>query len=657
MSIFSKAAKRLGIGGKLAVTSVTTIGVLFLGYNVFLAHHTQSVEYTQNVQGLSNITKSVIHSIEIFDTTWQNQTNRFMDLFSNSISNSFTLDSSNKVSFKGVMVPTLKNGDVIVNSDFSAVDKFYENTKVLSTIFVKNGDDFIAVSTSIRNENKEKLLGFNIPHTYPGYPSLLNGENYAGIMEINGKQHAINFKPIKDNHGNLIGLVSVAIDASKEYAILKENIKSIKFNNTGYVYVMNANPKDEARGTELIHPSLEGKNIFDAKDKKGKEFVKEMMERKEGITNYWWPGTNKEDKNVYEKVVHYGVYKNFEWMICSGSYVSEVIGATSNLFTLYAFIGAAIIILFALIIYLLIKSIVTKPLLKAKDIAEELAHGNLTVNLENNYNDEIGELYNSINKISSDLRVVVKNVRERTELVSSAASEIAAGNNDLSIRTESQASSLEETSTSLEELTSTIKNNAVNAQNANELMSNSAALANNGGQAMENVVSTMAQIKNNSKKIVDIISVIDTIAFQTNLLALNAAVEAARAGEAGKGFAVVAAEVRNLAQRSASAAKEIKQLINESVDTVDSGNLLVEKSEKTMQEIVKSTQNVALIMKEIAQANQEQSIGIEHINKAINHMDGVTQQNAALVEEAAAAAISLNEQASQLIESVNVFKI
>jgi methyl-accepting chemotaxis protein len=252
---------------------------------------------------------------------------------------------------------------------------------------------------------------------------------------------------------------------------------------------------------------------------------------------------------------------------------------------------------------------------------------------------------------------MIAEVRDGSSLIDVGSKEIASGNADLSARTESQASSLEETTSSMEELTSTVKQNAENAKQANQLVVSASDVAMRGGQVVGQVVDTMGSIKDSSRKIVDIIGVIDGIAFQTNILALNAAVEAARAGEQGRGFAVVASEVRNLAQRSAGAAKEINSLISDSVEKVDAGSKLVDQAGKTMDEIVTSVKHVADIMNEITAASQEQSSGIEEVNRAIAQMDQMTQQNAALVEQAAAAAHSMQGQSAALAKAVSVFKL
>jgi methyl-accepting chemotaxis protein len=300
---------------------------------------------------------------------------------------------------------------------------------------------------------------------------------------------------------------------------------------------------------------------------------------------------------------------------------------------------------------------ITQPLGRAVQVAETVAAGDLASYIVISSRDETGQLMQALKNMNDSLAKVVGEVRQGTDTIATASSQIAAGNMDLSSRTEEQASSLQETAASMEELTSTVKQNADNARQANQLAESASNVAVKGGRVVSQVVDTMSAINSSSKKIVDIIGVIDGIAFQTNILALNAAVEAARAGEQGRGFAVVAAEVRNLAQRSAAAAKEIKTLIGDSVDKVEEGSKQVAQAGQTMDEIVSSVKRVTDIMAEITVASQEQTSGIEQINQAITQMDQVTQQNAALVEEAAAAAASLQEQASGLSQVVSVFKI
>src|SRR5450830_1689375 len=304
-----------------------------------------------------------------------------------------------------------------------------------------------------------------------------------------------------------------------------------------------------------------------------------------------------------------------------------------------------------------IAGIVSRPLQYAVKVAQTVAAGDLTIHIDVDSNDETGMLLQALKEMNDSLMKVVTQVRKGTDEITYASADIAKGNMDLSNRTENQASSLEETASSMEEITSTIQHNADNARQANQLSHSASEVAQRGGHVVSQVVSTMGSINESSKKIVDIIAVIDGIAFQTHILALNAAVEVARAGEQGRGFAVVASEVRSLAQRSAGAAKEIKALIDDSVEKVDMGSKLVEQAGETMNEVVASVKRVTDIVSEISFASQEQSSGIEQVNQAITHMDEVTQQNAALVEQAAAAAQSLQDQSANLAQVVGVFRL
>ncbi|WBS05129.1 methyl-accepting chemotaxis protein [Pseudoduganella sp. SL102] len=304
-----------------------------------------------------------------------------------------------------------------------------------------------------------------------------------------------------------------------------------------------------------------------------------------------------------------------------------------------------------------ITSSIVRPVRRALEVANTVAAGDLTSQIDVETADEMGQLLQAMKAMNDSLAQTVATVRSGTDTIATAAAEVATGSQDLSARTEQQASSLEETASSMEELTSTVKQSADNARQANSLAESASTIATRGGDVIGQVVTTMDDIRASAAKIGDITSVIDSIAFQTNILALNAAVEAARAGEQGRGFAVVASEVRNLAQRSAAAAREIKQLIGDSTEKVANGAALVAQAGATMAEIVSSVNRVTGIMGEITTASAEQTAGIEQINQAVGEMDSMTQQNAALVEQAAAASETMSEQAGKLAEAVSVFRL
>jgi len=321
-----------------------------------------------------------------------------------------------------------------------------------------------------------------------------------------------------------------------------------------------------------------------------------------------------------------------------------------------AVISVAGLMLAVLLCAILYRSIVV-PLEQAKRDMDRMSAGDLSAKIRVDGNDEIANVLQAARILQTNVKLLVGQIKEATDLVNSGSRAIAEGNADLAARTDSQASSLQETASSIEQLTGTVKQNADHAHSANDLVIAASTIALKGGETMDEVIGMMSSIRDSARRISDIIGVIDSIAFQTNILALNAAVEAARAGEQGRGFAVVAGEVRSLAQRSSAAAKEIKELISNSVNRVEDGNMLVDKAGKTMDEIVSSITSVTEIMSQITLASREQSIGIEQVNQAVTQMDKITQQNAALVEHSAAAAETLQQQAMKQAQLVGAFKL
>ena len=435
-------------------------------------------------------------------------------------------------------------------------------------------------------------------------------------------------------------------------------IKSMRYSGSEYFWINDFTP------TMVMHPvrpELDGKNLSETKDPTGKALFVEMVQVVKsagaGFVLYLWPKPGS-DAPV-QKASYVQGFTPWGWIVGSGVYVDTVDAAVVN--RLVRFGAGALLLTAALLgIGLLISRGLLRQLggepQQAARLADQMAQGDLTATIHTRPRDTTS-LVHSMRSMRDSIAAIVGEVRTGTEAIAAASGQIASGNHDLSARTERQASALEQTAASMEELTSTVKHNADNARQASQLAASATQVAVRGGQVVAQVVDTMGSVNSSSKKIVDIIGVIDGIAFQTNILALNAAVEAARAGEQGRGFAVVASEVRSLAQRSASAAKEIKTLIDESVGNVAQSTRLVDQAGATMTEVVQSVKRVNDIIGEIASASKEQSQGIDQINQAISDMDAVTQQNAALVEQAAAAASSMRNQAAQLSQSVSVFRI
>ena len=450
----------------------------------------------------------------------------------------------------------------------------------------------------------------------------------------------------------------LSLEDAKKQAMARLSV--MRFSGNGYLLLTDSHP------TVLMHPvlaDLRNKDVSDYKDVRGKmlfvDMVRIAQEKGEGYVEYMGRLPNKPPGSEVPKVTFVKQFKPWDWYLESGIYLNDINAAFYMQLLKYlltvVLIGSVISIAMVTIIRSVRRSLGGEPEY-AGAIAEMIADGDLTQAVEVRGGDEHSMVF-SMGRMQRTLASTIARIRGGTEAITVAAQEIAAANDDLSGRTEQQAASLEQTASSMEELTATVKQNADNARQASQMAGSASEIASDGGTVVRQVVDTMHNISSSSKKIVDIISVIEGIAFQTNILALNAAVEAARAGEEGRGFAVVASEVRSLARRSGDAAKEIKQLIEHSVQQVQDGESLVERAGTTMESVVQAVRRVTDIIGEISAASEEQSSGIEQVNRAIVHMDEAVQQNAAMVEQAAAAAKSLEEQANELRAAVNVFRV
>ncbi|WP_333907317.1 methyl-accepting chemotaxis protein [Delftia acidovorans] len=651
MHIGQRFWRRQGLGAKLSLTNfvwvAAILALLVLGIAWDVSKSLQKKMHNEMQQGVQ-----MLHNfVESTDKELRQRTQFLADSLARSLQGTLSLDASGGE-------PVLSLDGQPLNGNDAHLQAFTRSTGAVATVFAAQGQgDFVRIATTLKNEKGDQsaaVLGSRLDRAHPAYAAIQAGQSYMGLAHLFGRQYMTQYRPLKDASGATVGIAFVGQDFSQLLEHFKDSIRALKVGQTGYYYVLNAEDGPQ-RGQLVVHPALEGQNMSDSKDGDGRFFIRDMLDRKQGSMAYPW--TNPGETQARDKLVVFSQYAPWNWVIATSAYVDEAVSETRSLVLQFALMGLGAVLLLSAAWFWLIRRMIVRPLKQASHMAYAIADGDLTVRIASDRQDEIGHLLEAMNTTSTGLTRVVGSVNEQAHSVALASAEIAQGNQDLAARTESEASALEQTAAAMEELGSTVAHNADHAQSADRITREAQRVVTEGGQAVRKVVQTMQGIDASSKKIADIIGVIDSIAFQTNILALNAAVEAARAGEHGRGFAVVAEEVRALAGRSAEAAKEIKQLISHSVAEIHTGNQEAAFAGETMEQAMEEIRKVTQLISDISHASAEQNSGVAQVAEAITHIDQTTQKNAALVEEMAGAAAGLRHQSDQLVRVVSVFRL
>lgn len=648
MHIGQRYWRSQGLSVKLAITNFVWVASI-LGLLVFAIAWgvTQSLKNKMNAEMQQGV-QILLRFVESSDKDLRQRTQFLADSLMGNLQGDFTLDD-------GDGRPLLRVGGELLNGNSTRVRAFTQNTGAVATVFAKNSaGDYLRVATTLKNEKGDAAVGTVLDRAHPAFAAIQSGQTYMGLASLFGRQYMTHYRPLKAASGETVGIAFVGQDFSELLNNLKASIRSLKVGDSGYYFVLRSEA-GPLNGVLEVHPAQEGSNIIDAKDSNGQAFIREMLERKQGAIGYPWQ--NPGESSAREKLAVFGHYAPWNWVVASSAYTDEFTAETRALIVKFALFGLAAVVMLAAVWFWLIRRMIVRPLNEASRMADAIADGDLTLKISSDRQDEIGHLLDAMNNTNAGLTRVVRAVHEQAHSVALASAEIAQSNMDLATRTESEASALEQTAAAMEELGSTVAHNADHAQSADKLTREAQRVVTEGGEAVRKVVKTMQGIDASSKKIADIISVIDGIAFQTNILALNAAVEAARAGEHGRGFAVVAGEVRALAGRSAEAAKEIKHLISNSVAEIHGGNIQAAHAGETMEQAIAEIMKVTQLITDISHASGEQSNGVAQVAEAVTHMDQTTQKNAALVEEMAGATEGLRKQADELVKAVSVFRL
>ncbi|MDP4077416.1 methyl-accepting chemotaxis protein [Acidovorax sp. A1169] len=635
-------ANNRSVARQVTLMAIALVALVMVLVGLAIAVLTERNTRAQLISSVGDTAQSVAQSLDAADNTNRELVQLTMKGFQRYFDATMHLDEA---------TGELRSYGALVNEDYGSVDKFANETGGIATVFARKGEEFMRITTSVKNDKGERQQGTPLARIDPAYAAVSKGEPYTGVTVVGGKPYMGHYLPTKDGAGKVTAVLFIGNDISVFHTMLQKQVAQTRFFEHGGTYVVS--PEAGLDKAQFVyHPSAGGKRVLEASPQAG-PFLEALAASKDGYVRDAAPllGQGAEDPFALVRKTAGGW-----WVVAEVPYGEAMAGQRRVTLAVWALMAVAVALL-AVGLFLMLRRGVSRPLRDLTQAITLVAQGDLTQVFHTTRRDEIGALVQEVEGMRQRYTQMLQQVRTAVDSIGTASAEIASGNQDLSARTEATASSLAQTAQSMDQLTTTVRQSADAARQANQLANTAAEVAARGGQVVGQVVTTMGEINQSSRKIADIIGVIDSIAFQTNILALNAAVEAARAGEQGRGFAVVASEVRSLAGRSADAAKEIKQLINASVERVESGARLVHNAGTTMDEIVGSVQRVGHIIGEITAASGAQSDGIGQVNTAVNQLDQMTQQNAALVEESAAAAHSLREQATRLAGAVQVFKL
>ena len=630
------------IARQVSLTGAIAVAAVLLGVSLVVGQLLKRSAHEQVLTWVGDKTSTMVDAMQSMDEVSRTLAERNFGVFSDEFGTHFALDEASG---------ELQESGNKINGNFVAVDKFTRKTGGVATVFAAKGDDFERITTSLKNDKGERVMGTLMGKQHPAYASVSTGKAYTGRAVLFGRAYMTRYEPIKNDTGKLVGLLFVGFDLDAFEAAMDRITARAKFFEQGGTVIL-AQGKDPAKATFTAHPTAKGKLVSSV----APELPALLAESKTDEV-YLDAGPNLlGNASSSNFLLARKSEKTGHWVIAQVSNAEADAVGRSALYFFWAALALTTLGLGFGLLWMM-RRWVAQPLGSLQKAVGAIADGDLSQSVHSERRDEIGNLIRDTESMRQRLAQTIGAVRASVDSIGTASSEIATGNLDLSQRTELTASNLQNAASSMSELTGTVRQTADSARTANQLVQSAVSAATRGGEVVGQVVATMDEINTASRKIADIIGVIDGIAFQTNILALNAAVEAARAGEQGRGFAVVAGEVRSLAGRSAEAAKEIKALIGNSVERVESGARQVQTAGSTMGEIVASVQRVQDIIGEISSAASEQSEGIATVNTSVVQLDQMTQQNAALVEESAAAAESLKEQAQKLVEAVAVFRV
>lgn len=635
---------RIGLGTKLSLLTGTSVAVLFLVFTFLLSNKASQQLETLAVEDLHNQSTGVQDMVEMFNSSLSEEVESYTRLFNSFLPQPVTLDQSQRRDINGISVPLLKGGDSDLHENNTLVDDFLTRTGAIATLFVRSGDDFVRVATSLRKENGDRAIGTKLDKASPAFAPALKGETYRGLALLFGKRYITQYQPVKDSSGNTIAILFVGVDITHSWEIMRSKILGRQLGDSGHFYVLDRN-NGKNYGNYLFHPSEEGKRPqWDERD------LNTVLQETAGTLE-------QQRTDGHRQMLSWITVPGWNWTVVGEVDKAVLLNDVNTLRNQFLIAGLALSLLFAALFVVIVRRWLTRPLRDAIGLASRYASGDLRDSLDIKRQDEVGQLIEAINGIGNGLHTIVLQVRESAGDIHHGTNALAADSSEISEQINKQASSVEETSASMEQLAATLQQNAASMEEMQSLVNETAVEVQKGGITVEEAVATMDAIRTASQRIADITHVIESIAFQTNILALNAAVEAARAGEHGKGFAVVAQEVRALAARSANAVKEIDELTSDTLKKVREGHTLSNNTRQAMGSITAHMNHINQLVNEINNASHEQSAGINQVNIAMAHIGEATHINAERVTRSEQTAGTLREKGAHLTEVVRLFSL
>ncbi|WP_039028449.1 methyl-accepting chemotaxis protein [Leclercia adecarboxylata] len=636
--------RRAGLGTKLSLLTGLSVATLFLLFTFLLSYNTSQKLESLAIEDLHNQSTGVVDMVQMFNTSLTEEVESYTRLFTTFLPQPLNLDASQTRAINGQNVPLLKGGETELHENNATPDDFLNRTGAISTLFVRSGDDFVRVATSLRKENGDRAIGTVLDRASPAWAVVNTGEVYRGLALLFGKRYITQYQPVKDAGGQVIAIIFVGVDITHSWNVMREKILSRRLGESGHFFVLDrSNGKNH--GQYLFHSAEEGQLP---------KWDNAVQQQLLGDHSGTLESKSADGRTL---IMAWTPLPGWNWTIVGEVDKSVLLADVTRLRDRFLLAGVALSVLFAMLFVFIIRRWLSRPLRDVIGLAEQYAAGDLRATLPATRQDEVGQLINAINGIGGGLQKIVLQVREAAGDIHLGTNALAADTGEISEQINKQASSVEETSASMEQLAATVQQNAANMEQTQQLVGETSRAVHQGGETVSNAVSTMDDIREASKRIEAITRVIESIAFQTNILALNAAVEAARAGEHGKGFAVVAQEVRALAARSANAVKEIEQLIGDTLSKVSEGHALSEQTRQAMESIIEHIDNINQLVTEINHASREQSAGIGQVNLAMTHIGEASHINADRVSRSEQTAQTLREKGSHLTNLVSLFRL